>query len=371
MTINPLCSPHYRLGAQRGAGKFAERAFELAKLISFTPQQVAALYNAPKGVTGKGVKIGIIELGGGYATSDLEAFMSTLSSRVHTVSIDGATNTTGSDADYEVSLDIQIAGAVAPGAEIYVYFAPNTEQGYVDALNQANSDGCLVGSTSWGAAEDAWTVAGRKGIDGALEDAAVKSAIWFGAAGDSGSGDGEEGTHVDYPGSSIWMICCGGTRVLANAGIITAETVWNDGTAGGSTGGGVSAAYALPSWQKACYVTQVGGTPQLLTMRGVPDVCGNGDPQTGYQIVVAGQQVIVAGTSAVSPLWAGLTALLVEANGGKGVGPLYKHIYGRSLVNRSKFLRGISAGNNGAYEATLGWNACGGLGSPKNLVGLL
>ena len=58
------------------------------------------------------------------------------------VSVDGGTNSPGTDpnADGEVMLDIEVLGAVAPGAKIVVYFAPNTDQGFIDALSTAVHD---------------------------------------------------------------------------------------------------------------------------------------------------------------------------------------------------------------------------------------
>jgi kumamolisin len=134
--------------------------------------------------------------------------------------------------------------------------------------------------------------------------------------------------------------------------------VWNGGATGGATGGGVSAVYSLPSWQASAGVPAApapGG-------RGVPDVAGNADPQTGYQVLVDGKQAVYGGTSAVAPLWAGLTALLNQALG-RPVGFLNPELYGAVLAGGG--LRDVTEGDNGAYSAGPGWDPCTGLGSPR------
>jgi kumamolisin len=99
----------------------------------------------------------------------------------------------------------------------------------------------------------------------------------------------------------------------------------------------------------------------------VPDVSGDADPQTGYQVLVDGQELVIGGTSAVAPLWAGLIALMNEGLG-HSAGYLNPVIYG--LPVKAKAFRDITSGNNdttnagGAYPARRGWDACTGLGSP-------
>jgi len=98
--------------------------------------------------------------------------------------------------------------------------------------------------------------------------------------------------------------------------------------------------------------------------RGVPDVAGDADPQTGYQVLVDGQQMVIGGTSAVAPLWAGLTALMNQSLG-KSVGFLAPMLYGTSA---QAGFHDITQGNNGNYQAGPGWDACTGNGSPNGAV---
>jgi kumamolisin len=140
---------------------------------------------------------------------------------------------------------------------------------------------------------------------------------------------------------------------------ITRETVWNDGASGGATGGGVSAVFALPAWQQGLSVTRDSKTSPLAK-RGVPDVCGDADPETGYKVRVDGADMVFGGTSAVAPLWAGLITLVNAATGGATVGLANPVLYADPAA-----LNDIASGNNGDYDASPGWDACTGLGSPK------
>jgi kumamolisin len=183
------------------------------------------------------------------------------------------------------------------------------------------------------------------------------------AAGDNGSSDGESDhrDHVDFPASSPWVLACGGTTLIASNGQIQSETVWNDGAAGGATGGGVSAHFSKPAYQANINVPQPTGTANS-TGRGVPDVAGVADPQTGYRILVDGQEGVIGGTSAVAPLWAGLIALLNEQLG-TNLGWFHRALY-RTLAP-SKALNDITVGTNGDFQAAIGWDPCTGLGSPN------
>src|SRR5579875_2513828 len=275
-----------------------------ASTSSYTPPQVATAYQFPPGTDGSGQTIAIVELGGGFAQSDLQTYFSGLGitpPSVTSASVDGASNVPGQDpngADGEVLLDIEVAGSVAPGAAQVVYFAPNTDQGFIDAVTDAAHAAATPTaiSISWGEPEDSWTAQSRTALDQALADAAALGVTVCVACGDNGSSDGvsDGASHADFPASSPHALACGGTRLAADAatGTITSETVWNDGPSGGATGGGVSDVFSLPSWQANAGVPAPGGTAR----RGIPDVAGNADPQTGYQVLVDGQREVVGGT---------------------------------------------------------------------------
>jgi len=328
---------------------------------SYTPLQVAKLYNFPTDANGAGQTIGIIELGGGYRPTDLQQYFQSLeltAPQVKSVSVDHGNNrpSTAQSADGEVMLDIEVAGAIAPAAAIAVYFAPNTDRGFQDALSIAIHDEVnrpSVISISWGSAESTWTAQSMETFDAVAQEAALLGVTITVAAGDNGSSDGvnDGKNHVDFPASSPHVLAVGGTRLVSANGVISSETVWNDGPQGGATGGGYSAQFSRPAWQ-AAVVTQPN--------RGVPDVAGDADPATGYNVLVDGQQIVVGGTSAVAPLWAGLIALLNQKLNTR-LGFISPALY---EINQSEGFRAITQGNNGAYSATPGWNPCAGLGSP-------
>lgn len=337
----------------------------------FTPPELAKIYNFPA-ATGKGQTIALIELGGGYNDSDLQAYWSQLGLNavsVISISVDGAQNSPAGDpnsADGEVALDIEVAGAIAPDARIAVYFGPNTDQGFLDAINAAIHDmenKPSVISISWGAAESEWTPQAMNAFNAAFHDAALLGISICTAAGDNGSSDGEPDghNHVDFPSSSPWVLACGGTRLIAVNGVRQSETVWNDGTNGGATGGGVSSHFSKPAYQSLITIPKPAGTVNT-TGRGVPDVAGVADPETGYTVMVDGQEGVVGGTSAVAPLWAALIALCNEELG-TNVGWPNRKLY-KSVPEQNCF-HDITSGNNGTYKATQGWDCCTGLGTPN------
>ncbi|HEY7351359.1 MAG TPA: S53 family peptidase [Terriglobales bacterium] len=355
----PQAKPHFRLRKQRVEAQ--------AVSTSFSPVQVAQLYNFPPNTNGLGQCIGIIELGGGYNQADLTSFFKSAgvtAPKVTAVSVDGATNSPSGDpsgADGEVELDIEIAGSIAPGAQIAVYFAPNTDQGFVDAITTAVHDAQLkpsLISISWGAPESAWTAQARDALNSACQAAAMMGITVLAASGDDGATDGTDTPTVDFPAASPYVIGCGGTKITASGSSISEEQAWNELSAGeGATGGGVSEVFALPDYQQNANVPNA---PNGFQGRGVPDVAGDADPETGYAVIVDGQQSVIGGTSAVSPLWAGLLARINQSLG-KNVGYLNPLLY-ESAVESS--FRDITAGSNGDYSAGAGWDACTGLGSP-------
>ncbi len=345
--------------------------------LSYTPVEVATLYGFPPGAGATGQTIGIVELGGGYKAADLTAYFKTLKQKkpmVTTVSVDKGKNapTNANSADGEVLLDIEVCAAVAPGAKIAVYFAPNTDQGFIDAVSTAVHDTKhkpSVISISWGGPESTWTAQSTAALDAACQAAAALGVTITVASGDNGSSDGETdgANHVDFPASSPHVLACGGTKLVGSGSTITSEVVWNETAAKeGATGGGVSNVFPLPAWQNNANVpapSVAGGG------RGVPDVAGDADPSTGYVIRVDGQTSVIGGTSAVAPLWAGLIALANAANG-TPAGFINPTIYAASA---KPAFRDITSGNNGSFSAAVGWDACTGLGSPvgPGIVSLL
>lgn len=323
---------------------------------TFTPLDLAKLYDFPAG-DGSGQCIALIELGGGYKVADFQKYAQEMGQSGYTVSavlVDHAKNQTGSDADGEVMLDIEVAAAIAPKAHIVVYFCPNTDQGFIDGISAAIHDTHnkpSVISISWGGPESSYSVAAMNAMDKLFQEAASLGITTLVASGDDGSTDGETDgkQHVDYPASSPNVTGCGGTRVVVKNGVLT-ETVWQETAIGeGSGGGGFSTHFPIPTWQQNF-------VPHGSTGRGVPDVAANADPESGFVTRVDGKDGVTGGTSACAPLVAGLVARINQITG-KRLGHLCPTLYANKSICRD-----ITIGDNGAYSATTGWDPCTGLG---------
>ncbi len=389
----PFARPHYSLRLQAGmeaAAAEAGAAVPAAFPTGLTPNRVAQLYDFPTGVTGKGQTVGIIELGGGFRQSELDQYFKSIgvSPQPQPISVASfplaGANQPGTDpldpenADVEVMLDLEVIGAVAPGAKMVVYFGQDaSDMSFLATLSaaindQTNQPGII--SISWGGPESTASEQFQNAFHQLLEKASHLGITVCVASGDNGSADfragdpnWDGGAHVDFPASSPFALACGGTRLTAQGNHITKEVVWNEGKNDG-TGGGVSRVFDLPDHQKTAGVPAAQNPPGPIK-RGVPDVSGNGAVGTGYVVLCDGQRFPdpskglppVGGTSAVAPLWAGLIALINEATG-KRAGFIHPTLY--KLAN-SGALRDITSGSNGDYAARAGWDPCTGLGSPN------
>ncbi|HWZ59529.1 MAG TPA: S53 family peptidase, partial [Gemmatimonadaceae bacterium] len=355
----PQAKPHFRRHPKAATGTAAQTV-----TVALSPLAVGRAYQFPALATGKGQSIGLIELGGGYRPADLAAYFKQLgvtAPAVVPVGVDGATNApTGTidGPDGEVVLDIEVAGALAPAATIVVYFAPNTDRGFLDAVTTAVHDTThapTVISISWGGAEPTWTGQAMQALDEALAEAVAVGIPVCVASGDEGATDGQAdgALHVDFPASSPNAIACGGTRLTLN-GTTPTDVTWDDlASNGGATGGGFSSVFSAPAWQAGA----IKGYKQ--TMRGVPDVSGDADPETGYNVLIDGSSAVLGGTSAVAPLWAALFARCQQSSGLQPT-DLGARLYGAGATG----FRDVTQGGNGGYTAGPGWDPCTGLGVP-------
>jgi kumamolisin len=357
--------PAYRLQAQAGAGAGS----------GLWPTEMAALYGIPLDREVSSASVGIVALGGGYLAADLKAALAAMKRQapvVVDVPVAGKSNTFGDGttaAEQEIALDLQVMAALLPKARIAVYFADNSRDSLVAAIRQAVFDDVnrpQVISVSWGSAEKFWNETGCEAMQAALADAIRLRVSMVFASGDelatAGLTDGK--VHVWFPASSPYALGCGGTSPILVAGntSIASEAVWNEGFSGG-TGGGISDVFPVPAYQQKLAL------PKSLNdgnvRRGVPDVAGAAASTPGYRIVVNGNEVVKDGTSAATPLWAALIAM-VNAARGEPIGFLNSALYS----NPGAF-RLIEEGNNRdggkGYDAGPGWNACTGLGVPKGV----
>jgi kumamolisin len=343
---------------------------------SFNPNDLASIYNFPAATDGTNQCIGIIELGGGYRDDDLTTYFTSLGINnvvnVIAVSVDNAANqpSTPDSADGEVMLDIEVIGALAPQSKLVVYFAPNTDQGFLDAITQAIHDkqnAPSVISISWGSAEQEWTQQSLDSFNSAFQDAALLGVTVCAAAGDNGSCDNvtDGQAHVDFPAASPYVLGCGGTTLTALDGQATSEIVWNDGQ-GGATGGGVSTYFVVPDYQSNNNVkpVTVNSNPSGFAGRGVPDIAAVADPATGYNIRVDGENMVIGGTSAVAPLMAALIARINQKLG-RNVGFIHPSLYKFNPATDIVIGNNDTVGGGMGYSAGIGWDACSGVGSPE------
>jgi kumamolisin len=339
----------------------------------FSVPEIARLYDFPAG-NGSGQTIALIELGGGYKEDDLKPYFARLNlpePEVVRISVDGASyspTTNAQGADQEVTMDIEVAGAVAPNAQILVFFTPNTNQGFQDAVSAAihwnDSRKPSVISISWGGPEGSWTSQSMQTMNQVLAQAANLGITVVCAAGDSGVTDGvKDGRrHVDFPASSPNVLAIGGTKIIVEGNTITSESAWNDGE-GGATGGGISDIFALPSWQN--HTKLPSGNDGHLG-RGIPDVSVDASLGSGCRVYIGGREKVLGGTAASTPLWAGLIALMNQQLG-HNIGYFNPLLY--TKIGPADVLRNITVGDNSVhdvkgYSAGLGWNSATGWGSP-------
>ncbi len=320
----------------------------------YTPQKVAELYSFPKVTPIRQVPIAVIELGGGFKMRQINRQFRAWNLPVpiiRSINVQSAMNHwhNGQGADPEVVLDIIIAAATysyctGQAARILVVFARNSEEGFIRAIRKvANHPSKPVCSISWGGPESIWTNNGITRMNNNFSLGNNNGVTYFCASGDQGSSDGLPGDNVDFPGSSPFIVCCGGTTLTSVDNEITSEVVWNNDP-DSATGGGVSTIISKPAFQSSLEGTK----------RFVNDLSGNADPNTGYTIPLG----IVGGTSCVSPLYAGLFAA-INSTRPSNVGFVNQVLYD----NPSAF-RDITSGNNGTYSAGVGWDICSGLGVP-------
>jgi kumamolisin len=386
-----------------------------------TPHDVAEYYRFPSATTGKGQRITLIEFGGGYHARDIQAFFKSMGIAMPAIKdrcLPGAKNDpldhrllreiiTASKTDpaaaaqrygehlndfistLEVTMDLEIAGSLAPDAEIDVLFAPPTGKAWRDAIYAAlHEPAATVISISWGNAEYRFSESHVHGINDALKAARLAHVTVCCSSGDFGSRatstaiESNGVANVAFPASSPLVLACGGTALKRVGPNIVDEVAWNSPMMGirYATGGGISGRFRLPKYQtnvrtmasKRSADARIWKTPSHAKTRGyrgrgVPDVAGHADTVDGYRLIVGGQEFPGGGTSAVAPLWAALIARLNEAIGFQ-LGWINPILYHPEVAQAFRAVRG---GTNDVadrqipyFRARPAWNGCTGLGVP-------
>lgn len=346
-----------------------------------SPSDIKTAYSLNSvSANGTGQALALFELDG-YTRSDITQYESNFglpAVPLQNILVDGVSGGAGSNAD-EVTLDIELAQALAPNlSKILVYETPNPQAGgtqnYLDGYNRIATDNLAKQvSTSWGGAEDQSDTALINAENPIFQQMAAQGQSILSASGDYGAYDDTLALTVDDPASQPFVTGAGGTSLAVNGtgGSYAAETVWSappDPTQissplyssfGNGGGGGFSAVWPTPSYQAALN--------PVPSMRSVPDIALDSDPNTGFSIYVGGAWHVYGGTSAAAPLWAGFTALVNQQRAAMGkapVGFLNPTLYqiGASAVYTSDF-HDITSGNNLYYPALPGYDNATGLGS--------
>ena len=328
-------------------------------VTGLTPAKARKAYNLTSeisaGYDGTGETIGLIEFSA-YTQSDVTKYDSNFSLSPSTPTVvkadGGTTDTSGKD---EVELDIEVIQALAPGAAIKVYEAPNSDAGEVAMYSAIVSADVPVISISWGTYEAGETSSNRTALDTDFKQAAAQGESVYAASGDSGSDDaGDGGTSVDFPASDTYVTGTGGTTLsyTSSTGAYKSESAWS------GSGGGISSYFATPSFQSSV---------NSGSYRDVPDVSAVADPNTGWAIYEAGSWQEFGGTSAAAPNWAAFTAIYDDYaanNGGSALGYANSSIYAlASSSSYSSAFHDVTSGSNGAYSAATGYDKVTGWGS--------
>lgn len=334
------------------------------------PTEVATLYGIPLDRDVSQQCVGIIAMGGGFQRSDVTDALTRMGRAPPDIverSVGGVSNQYGggTEADQEIALDMQVLAGLLPRARILIYFADNKAEALADAISQALKDEYkpTVLSISWGSPEFYWTEPRRDVVCAALRDAVRLRVSVVVAAGDqlatSGMTDGK--AHVWFPASSPYVLGCGGTSMTLAGSVIGTETVWNEPANAIGTGGGISDNYPVPDFQLTTALPPSFNDGR--NGRGVPDVAALAAKSPGYRIVVGGSEMAKDGTSAATPLWAALIAM-INAGRSTPIGLINPHLYAAPALMRP-ITTGDNKQNNIGYTARSGWSACTGLGVPR------
>ncbi len=361
LSNTPVLKPFYHYNISHKVHSMAEENINQADM-SLTPEKFAKYYNFPTNYEGSGQTIGVIEFGGGFSKDILDSYFKKLgmeTPEIIDVGVGGKRNNFGeSSADGEVMLDVEIIGTLAPKAKQIVYFADNSDSGFYDAVSAAVHDTVnkpSIISISWGVTEAYYNSTNLLIWDKLFTEAANLGITIFAASGDNGASDNTDSIEVIFPASHPKVIGCGGTMSeLEDSHLL--EIVWNNDPKLSATGGGVSNLFPIPPYQGNIEIPL---NSEQNKGRGVPDVSGNASP--GYQIYVSDENFqLTGGTSAVAPLWAALFARFNEQHGDRlgFVNPMLYELKMRGFND-------ITIGENGYYNATTGWDASTGLGTPN------
>lgn len=352
---------------------------------AYLPTQLAALYGVPA-TSAASQNVAIIEFGGGYSPSDFStacANMGLPTPPVVARSVRGGYPNFSPNphtASPEVALDMQVVAGVAPGARIVLYFVGARDlNGWMDGILAAVHDRSYPPSTisiSWGGDERDFQAV-LASTNAAFRTAGRLGASVLVSSGDHLATNGTPGQlNVQFGACCPYATGCGGTFIETSNGAIVQESVWNRHNYNPQTGryvdtgsgGGVSLYWRVPSYQQSANLPTNAVTG--ASGRCVPDVAADADPNSGVLLTFAGHTLQEGGTSAVAPFWAGMISVVNAARAAKGKAPI--GFLNPTLYANPSALNPVTIGSNKpqgtglGYDATNGYSAATGLGTPNN-----
>ena len=357
-----------------------------------TPTQLLNTYDArPLATTGKDQTIVFFELGGGFSQSDLDKFADMFTPKLPRFTPLSKTKRPQNKPDDETTMDIEVAHAIAPEAQLVIFNALDYIRDPISGTQIAN----MFDTAAREYPGAVWSLSiellcdrffnshNLQPAEDALSNAEAHGTSAFNSSGDTAgfeckafSKDPNAWSDPPSPddvglgtmGSLPKMTDVGGTSVSTDAnGVWVSEQAWFDVAMSQGTGGGVSTVWDRPGYQKKLSVSADS------THRLAPDVAADADPRTGVQIVFNGKVAAGGGTSQSAPIWAALAALMnqyLEANGGHPLGEINPTLYQIAASSAPPAFHDITLGGNGVHRAGPGFNLATGLGTPdvNNLV---
>jgi subtilase family serine protease len=367
-----------------------------------TPLQIANAYNVPSS-DGANVKIGIVSLGGSWSESDFNKSMADLglsitSANITTILVDRDTHTFfGNEYDAENTLDLYCVAGMAPAANIVIYLgindgnyystvpqsaaSLNSTRSFANVINRAVNDNCDIITISWAAREIYSNVYSNYYVGDFLKtplsNASSQGITVLAATGDYGSQGTVIGANIltaNYPATNSNVIAVGGTNLQLTSGNLRLTETVEFNTAGyppgWGSGGGISNFISLPTWQTGLtyreYFTSNSTVGPLLTLtkRGVPDVSV---AMNSYGLWFDNIVQSFGGTSASSPIMAGILARFMSLSGGRR--PIPNAIHSVLYANLNAYYD-VTSGNNATvsysngYAASSNWDPVTGVGVP-------